>query len=63
MKVDDMTCIVASAVGLPLKHLLCKISHHQGKGIAFETACIAGGVYYFLRLFKIFLLTLVIRRN
>jgi hypothetical protein len=57
-----VTCIVASAVGLALKHLLCRISRDQDNVITFETACIVGGAYV-LRLFKMFLLAVEITLN
>jgi hypothetical protein len=41
----DTTCIVASAMGLAVHHLLCRISRDEDKVITFETACIVGGVY------------------
>jgi len=47
------TCVVASAMGLALHHLLCRISRDQDEVITFETTCIVGGVYV-LRSFKMF---------
>lgn len=56
------TCLVASAMGLALHRLLCRICRDQDKVITFETACIVVGVYV-LRSFKMFRLAVEITFN
>jgi hypothetical protein len=59
---ENMTCIVASAMGLAVHHLLYRGNRDQDKMITFETARIVGGVYV-LRSFKMFLLAVEITFN